>query len=282
MLAFADIETDGLNPTKIHVLVVNYNGNTYKIKSKEDYHKMYWKTAPSGWVFHNGLGFDVRVLNRLWDAKIDYKKVIDTLVVSKLVNYSKYNTHSLEELGTALGCKKSEYNGDWSVLTPEMEDYCVQDVEVLETVFNHYKKYIYDTSWKRSLRLEHDTAWLCQGMTETGFKFDIPKAEKLLEEITNDMDELESSFRSEIGSVLKENKRLKVRYKKDGSLYDNILTAIAEADKVEMTEDEYIIYRLEPFNPGSPKQRIDVLWQHGWEPTEMTKGHKDFLRKERE
>lgn len=282
MLAFADIETDGLKPTKIHLLVVKYNGVVYKIKSKEEYHRMYWKTAPSGWVFHNGLGFDVRVLNRLWDAKIHYTKVIDTLACSKLFNYSKYNTHSLEELGTALGCPKSEYNGDWSVLTKEMEDYCVQDVEVLETIFNHYKPKIYDPAWKKSLRLEHDTAWLCADMSDTGFKFNTKKAEELLEEITKDMDTLEASFRSEIGSVLKENKRLKVRYKKDGSLYDNVLKAITEADKVEMEEDEYIIYKLEPFNPGSPKQRIDVLWQHGWEPTEMTKGHRDYLRKGRQ
>jgi len=281
MIYLADIETDGLSPTKIHVMVIKVGTTVHRIHSKEEFHKL---PKPSVWVFHNGLGFDVPVLNRLWDAKIDYTKVIDTMVVSKLINYSKYNTHSLKELGEELDVHKDNFKGDWSVWSQEMEDYCVQDVEVLEAIFNHYRKDIFDSSWKKSLRLEHDTAWLCNQMAETGFKFDIPKAESLLEEITKDMDTLEASFRSEIGLVLKENKRLKVRYKKDGSLYDNILVAISEADRVELDSDtnEYVIYKYESFNPGSPKQRIDVLWEYGWKPYEMTKGHKDFLRKERE
>ena len=281
MLYFADLEADSLTPTKIHVLVIKAEGRIIKVKSKEEFHKL---PKPTGWVFHNGLGYDVPVLNRLWDAKIDPTKVIDTMVVSKLINYNKYNTHSLEEIGKAIGVYKSSFEGDWSVWSQEMEDYCVQDVEVCEAIFNAYKKDIYDPAWKKALRLEHDTAWLCHKMTENGFRFDIPKAEKLLDEVTKDMDTLEASFRAEIGRVLKENKRLKVRHKKDGSLYENILTAIAEADKVELDADtnEYVIFKYEDFNPGSPKQRIDVLWEYGWKPHEMTKGHKDFLRKERE
>jgi DNA polymerase-1 len=32
------------------------------------------------------------------------------------------------------------------------------------------------------------------------------------------------------------------------------------------------------FNPGSAKQRIERLWEAGWQPTERTDGHKDFLK----
>jgi DNA polymerase-1 len=278
MMFFADIEADGLKPTKIHLMVVKNEGNTYYLYSAKDFDEFVRNKNPKFWIFHNGLEFDVPVLNRLWDAKIDYKSVVDTFVVSRTVNYPGFNTHSLDELGKALGVPKSNFSGDWSVYSDEMRDYCKQDVEVTEAVFNHYKKYIFDPSWKDALRLEHDTAWLCREMSDNGFAFDKQGAEKLLSEINDDMELLESSFRSAVGKVLKEQKRLKHRLKKDGSLYDNILVAIAEADRVELVDGEYIIYNYEAFNPGSPQQRIDVLWEYGWKPYEMTKGYKKWLR----
>ncbi len=282
MICFADIETDSLDPTKIHLMVVKSYKGTNVLYNKEDFHSYNRHLKPGVWVFHNGLNFDVPVLNKLWDAGIDYKKVIDTMVVSKTVNYSGFNTHSLKEIGENLGVHKGEFSGDWSVYSDEMKDYCIQDVEVLEAIFNHYKHMIYDKQWKDALRLEHDTAWLCREMSDNGFYFDKPAAESLLKGITDDMESLEPSFRSGIGQVLKETKRLKQRFKKDGSLYDNVLVAIAEADRVELVDGEYIIYNYEPFNPGSSKQRIDVLYEHGWQPYEKTKGHLKFLRENRE
>ncbi len=278
MICFADIEADGLDPTKIHVMVIKCDRGTRCIFDKKDFHRTVKEWGITSWVFHNGLNYDVPVLNKLWDAGIDYKKVVDTMVVSKTVAYSKFNTHSLKEIGEKLGVFKGEFKGDWSVYSDEMRDYCIQDVEVVEAIFNHYKPMIYDKQWKDALRLEHDTAWLCKEMTDNGFYFDKENAEKLLKDITDDMETLEASFRSGIGKVLKETKRLKERYKKDGSLYDNVLVAIAEADQVELVNGEYIIYNYEPFNPGSPKQRIDVLWDHGWRPFEKTKGHIKYLR----
>jgi DNA polymerase-1 len=278
MTFFADIETDGLKPTKIHVMVVKNNSNIYYLYNEKDYKDFIKEKNPKLWVFHNGLEYDVPVLNRLWNADINYKNVIDTFVVSRTINYPGFNTHSLDELGKSLGVYKSSFSGDWSVFTPEMVDYCKQDVEVTEAVFNNYKKNIYDPAWKDALRLEHDTAWLCREMSDNGFAFSKKDATELLSEITDDMELLEASFRSAVGKVLKEQKRLKHRIKKDGSLYDNILVAIAEADRVELVDGEYIIYNYEPFNPGSPQQRIDVLWEHGWQPYEMTKGYKKWLR----
>ena len=144
-LAIADCEADGLEPTKIHFIRVKTNDG-FKFTFFDMSTFIIWAEAykPQKWVFHNGLGYDCWVINRLVKPSlIDPLSVIDTMVVSKLVNYTKFSTHSLKELGEFLGVHKGEYNGPWDTCTPEMITYGEQDVEVLEAIFNHYWKYRY-------------------------------------------------------------------------------------------------------------------------------------------
>ena len=45
--------------------------------------------------------------------------------------------------------------------------------------------------------------------------------------------------------------------------------------------DELICFDYQAFNPGSPVDRIDVLWDAGWKPVIKTKGHKKFEKDSR-
>ena len=49
----------------------------------------------ASWVFHNGIGFDVPVLNRLWGVAFGKGSVVDTLVLSRLSDPSRSGGHSL-------------------------------------------------------------------------------------------------------------------------------------------------------------------------------------------
>jgi hypothetical protein len=276
-LAFADIETDGLAPTKIHFIrVVTSDGfkctffdmNVFKI----------WVEVyqPDRWVFHNGLGFDVWHINRLVAPLINPRKVIDTFVVSKLVGYSKFITHSLKELGEHVGYKKLDYNGPWDVCTPEMIQYGEQDVEVLMEIFEYYKDYIYSPDWKDAMRLEHDMAIVSWDMSQNGFSFDKPTAEKMLEEITTEMAVIEKSFQDEFIPKLEEVNRLKYRVKKDGTLFSNVEEAMTKYPLTKVEGDELICFDYNKFNPASAIDRIDMLWDAGWKPVVKTKGHKQF------
>jgi hypothetical protein len=101
----------------------------------------------------------------------------------------------------------------------------------------------------------------------------------LLSDVKQEMKELEDSFETSFPPKLVESKRLKLRYTTDGRLYKNIADAVAAYPKVEFTDDEVIVYEYKHFNPGSPKDRIETLWDAGWKPIEKTKGH---IAKERE
>lgn len=279
-LVLCDVEANGLDPTLIHFIRVKIPSTGF-VKTFFDMYDftMFAKEQPTKWVFHNGLGYDVWVINKLvYPDLIDPKDIVDTMVVSKLVNYTKFITHSLKELGEYLGVYKGDYTGGWDVCTPEMITYGEQDVEVLEAVFNHYSKYVYDKGWAKAMRVEHDMAIICHDMQKNGFSFNIPVAEVFLDQVSAEMKLLEDSFQTTFPPQLVEVNRIKNRVTKGGEPYATVTKALESYPMTRVEGEELVCFDYKAFNPGSSIDRIDVLWDSGWKPTEMTKGHKKFLR----
>lgn len=280
-----DIETDGLDATKIWVICAK-DVSTGEKKTFLNVHDNptdfvdYCKTV-GRFVFHNGLGFDVPVINRLLGYTIDPKKVIDTLIVSRMVDYEIKDGHSLDAWGKRLGLYKGNHT-DWSCLSQEMVDYCVNDVEVTVKLYNKFKSVIFDKEWAQSLRCEHDIQTLCEDMHQSGFKFNKDKAEQYLEEILQRMATLEAGFQKDFPPKLEEVNRLKYRVKADGDLHASVIKALDKYENTKVDGEELVCYGYVSFDPGSPKQRIDRLWEAGWKPTEKTKGHLLYEREQRD
>jgi len=280
-----DIETDSLAATHIWVVVAK-DVNTkvvdvFKHLDSDPDEVTRFKDYCSGYdkfVFHNGIGFDVPVLNRILGHTIKPQDVVDTLVVSRMLDYNIQGGHSLDAWGKRLGLYKGNFKDFEGGLTQEMIDYCVNDVEVTVKLFNKFKSVIFDKSWARSLRLEHDIQITCEDMKTNGFKFDEDKAEEFLGEILTRMDQLELQFQHDFPPVLTEVNRIKYRLKADGSLYKNVTDALEKYEKTKKDGEELLCYSYVPFKPSSTKHRIERLWQAGWSPVDKTKGHIAFER----
>lgn len=282
----SDCEANGLDPDVIHCVCIKVwpTGERHTFLDMDKFASFVDNNPPDRWAFHNGLGYDVRVINKLVrNNLIDPYKVIDTMVVSKLVNYKKYNTHSLKELGEALKVYKGDYSGGWEVRTPEMVEYCVQDVEVLEAIFNSQKKFLFDPSWAKAMRVEHDMAIICDTMSKDGFPFDTRRAKVLMSSIEKEIKELEDNLKTAFPPELKEVKRLKYRLLKDSDEPVAVVKkAMEEHPHYYVDADGMLVcHDFIEFNPGSPVDRIDALWKAGWKPVDKTDGHKDFLKSKR-
>lgn len=278
MWVTADIETDSLNPTKLWLIgCLEHDTGEYRVFLRPDLNPkpfLEYAKKVSGWVFHNGLWFDVPAVNKLLGREvIDYTNTIDTLVVSRLLNTSRVGGHSLERYGEEFDFPKIKFN-DYSKLSDEMIEYAEQDVRLGHKVFEHYKDYIYSPRWREALRTEHDTAWYCRMMNENGFAFDKEKCDELLDKIDKELYiidiEIQKAFppRSklirEITPSLTKNGSF---HKKDFKWYDGhdytIFTPGAPFSLIEYTE----------FNPASPAQIVERLNEAGWKPFEKTKSH---------
>lgn len=284
-----DIETESLSPKYIWCICAEDVGtgeretfvNLTTIPEEKERFIEYCRTV-NNFVFHNGLGFDVPVINRLLGNVIPEQDVIDTLIVSRLVDYTLDGKgHSLKEWGKRLGDFKLGFN-DFSKLSQEMIDYCIQDVVVTIKIYQHFKNIIHDPDWQESLRCEHDIQMLCEQMTVNGFYFNKAKAEELLHEVQERMQSIEQSLQEDFPPKLTEVNRIKYRRKADGSLFASVTNAqqkyFATALDKSVEPNELVCYEYIPFNPASPKQRIERLWEAGWEPFEKTKGHIEYER----
>lgn len=274
----ADIETDSLDPTVIWCVVCKEEGaNTHKvwdIITGYDSFMEYAKTVDR-WVFHNGISFDVPVINRLIGDCIPYDKVVDTFVVSRLVNYSNFNGHGLDEIGIYLGQPKTVFS-DYSKYTREMQSYCKDDVDLGMKIYKHYQRFIDDPAWAKSMETEHQCAMLCAEMHHNGFKFDIELANRILPQVQDKLNVLEERMQEAWPPELVEVNRVQYRFKQDGSLFKTVEDSMKNYPKTSIDEDELVCYDWRSFNPGSSKDRVEKLWQAGWEPTEKSKGHYKF------
>ena len=81
------------------------------------------------------------------------------------------------------------------------------------------------------------------------------------------MANLEARFQVDFPPKLEVVNELKDRRKKDGTSVASVLKARGSYPKTEV-KDEKLCYDWVRFKPGSPKDRIERLWEAGWEPTD--------------
>lgn len=192
-----DIEADGLDPTVVWVVVCKSlsAGKTYvfndphseserkKLQELIDEHEHI--------VAHYGIEYDFRVLSNLLKIEVPFDKIIDTVVVSKLLKPDREGGHSLEAWGKRLGVLKTEFN-DFSKWSQELSDYCVQDVNVLEAVFKHLFKIIDRNPgvFDEAIRTEQHSQYVAGLMHRNGFRFDIEGAQKIYQEVSDQLEPL--------------------------------------------------------------------------------------------
>ena len=193
---YMDIETDGLDPSVIWVACCRHNGVTEVICNEEDFKAYVSSKGDASFVFHNGVGFDVRVVDTLWHTTLRRSRIIDTLVLSRLADPSRSGGHSLRNWGNILGFPKGDHS-DWSKLSEEMITYCMQDVEVTQAVHERLLKDLEGFS-QESQDLEHQVAWCTVEQERNGWLVDQRKCYDLLgifkERMNVIQDELQETF----------------------------------------------------------------------------------------
>ena len=259
---FLDIETNGLDPDTIWVAVTMQDGEVLEHYDRDSLAKTLQGDFPV--VGHNLIGFDLPVLEKLWDITVDKQRVKDTLVLSRLANPQREGGHKLANFGG-----KGDHD-DWSCLSPEMVEYCVQDVRVTLEAYNKLKLELRNFS-QDSIDLEHEVQWIIHEQVNNGWLLDMRHSVDLLATLK----ERKLAVEDEVHEVFKPKwvdvRQVVPKSKKDGSL-----------SKVGLTDDEYqrvmdtgdrspfMRKMLKPFNLGSRQQIGEYLIDFGWKPCKLT------------
>lgn len=273
-LAF-DLETDGLldDLSVVHCLVAidMDTGEQYKYEPHQIKEGLALLQSADELWGHNIISYDFQAIKKLYPRWTYKGKAYDTLILSRLLftdildrdfrsrpanmPANLYGRHSLESWGHRMGKHKSEFGkslaGDWSTYSPEMLDYCVQDVVVSVELANMFIPRM--AKYQQSIDTEHKIAELMSWQEREGFPFNERAAQELESVLRTELDELSNKMRDTFIFV-------------DGGEF-----IPKRANKTRHYHENAAMCKLREFNPTS---RQHIAWAfktfRGWEPTEFT------------
>ena len=255
-ILYFDIETDGLDPTLIHQLtIIDGTGEHYSYNHEVGNLRKGLTHLERGrtLIGHNVISYDLPALWKLYpEFNIRPEVVQDTLVLARLAwphianrDYAAKDfprelcgRHSLKAWGQRLGFPKYDYGEDmedpWAKWSPEMEKYCLRDVQVVVRLFKEIEKQEIPA---KANYMEHHIHALMEDATRRGWYFDRPKADKLYVRLVAEKDQLEAH-----------------------------LQELFPPKEVQLKTKVKVV----PFNPGSRVQIAERFQEQGWTPKEFT------------
>ena len=207
------------------VIIRNIYTNEVVVAEKEQITKEWLKEQLSDCEYivgHNAIKFDFLVLKLfgVLDYNVGYLneadtffgkeiKIIDSLILSRLLNPDRKNGHSLNAWGERTGANKMDFRGElikvgalakdspkgaeFKQYHPLMLSYCILDTEVNKNTFFALVQEKGDyVGWNQALKLENKLADLAIRRESLGFWFDKDLAIKCVEDLTQKMEELQN------------------------------------------------------------------------------------------
>ena len=200
-MIYLDLEADGLEPTQVWCVVTRENGANLVHTTPETLLEALRGSVSV--VGHNLIGYDIPVLERLWNVQIAPERIVDTLVLSRLSDPSKLGGHSLRQWGLTLGFPKGDYS-DWSKLSPEMIEYCKRDVEVTEAVHMSLVREMSDCFSPESIELEHKVQFSVQQQQRNGWTLDQVLSRELCATFMERKNEIEETLQRQFKPIVHE------------------------------------------------------------------------------
>ena len=267
-----DIETDDLKATKLWCIVAQDldSNEIFRFAPHQIESGLELLKSADALIGHNIIGFDIPVIKQLTGVDLSNKKLIDTLVLSRLFNPTREGGHSLEMWGYKLNYNKIEFE-DYSRYSKEMMQYCVRDVQLNTQVYHRLIQQESKGFSKESARLEQGCSLILKEQEQNGFQFDQPKAEKLLSNFYKRMSEVEEEVHKVFKPRWIDIKLVTPKFKKDGDLSKSGLR-VKEYEQIIETKkyEPFMRQELQDFNLGSRKQIGEYLKDFGWKPNKFT------------
>lgn len=229
---------------------------------------------------HNGIGYDFPALAQVLDFKVPVEKQRDSLIASRLIKPGLrdsdcvlvergrlpgklHGSHSIEAWGHRLGTRKGDFEGPWTIWTPQMHQYMIEDVGVLRALWDHLK---IDSYSQAALDLEHRIAVLVRLIEREGWPFDEAAAAKLHVQLLGKQETIARELIAEFGYWYEP---IKKAVDKDG-VVKSFTPKRNDAKRGYVAGQPLTQIEKVTFNPSSRKHITRKLKQLGWKPTEFT------------
>jgi len=275
-----DIETDGIDATTVWCIVAQdvETKKIYKWRPDDIKSGLQFLLNADALIGHNIIGYDLAMLTKLYDIDFYNMKLYDTWIMSQVLCYKRKHKHGLGGWGEHLGYSKLEFS-NFSEFSEEMLTYCVRDVELNTRVYEILMKEFADQSATKplisnGLRAEHDAAIFEAKVRLSGWLFDVDAANKLHNEMCNELDAIESRIHPQLPEMTiwvdKQPKTAKYTKKGDFTavtrrLLTEFLGYEPEVDDWDPQQEFQRSYQTQ-VTLGNMEEVKEYLYTIGWKP----------------
>jgi DNA polymerase-1 len=277
-----NIEANGLKPDQIWCATcIDVDTGEEHVFRRPDLHPQdflsYWDDVGLC-VGHNVIPYDLPALARLVPgcARTDRSGVVDTLVVSRLLDYSRSGGHSLAAWSETVGVEKS-IQPPWDAFSEALVEHSLQNCRITLALYKTFLPYLTSPRWQRPIETEMKVQQYLVEMHENGFYLDVDSVENLRYNILEELVELDRKISEDFPPRVRMLREVTPRTTKFGTLNRNDFRW-AGPDLSVFNGGPFSLIAYEDFNPGSPAQIVERLNEAGWQPTEKTKGHIQAIR----
>lgn len=268
-----DLETNGLydDVNEIFCIVIHdVNRNqTLSYGPESIDHALNLIRSADCLIGHNIVFYDIPVLRKLIPDFDFNGHVIDTLICTRLLwpkekLYDLDENHylnvpgglrgsaSLKAWGYRLSDNKIDFK-DFSEFSQEMLDYCIQDVNVTNKLFQIFQK---QTIAESTLYLEHTFAQAIERQIRSGFPFDVDQCLDLVDGLELRREQIETKLKELFPPI--EHKEI-------------FIPKVNNAKRGYIKGEPFEKIHIEEFNPGSRQQIVDRLKKkYNWIPRSTT------------
>lgn len=290
-IVFGDLEANGLlsTVTRTHcgVFKDKNTGEIRKFRPHQMKEMLSYLDTVDVLIMHNGIGYDLPLLKKLYDYDFKGKKV-DTLIMSRLLNPKRlapFNSpdkgigpHSIAAWGYRVGRGKPEHN-DWENFSEEMLHRCTEDVEILQLVYEALLEEAKGRGWKDAFLLSFDLFTWLQKQEEYGWLVDRPHMDFCIKQLERWIGWIDKVLTPALPLILDveetkekgEYKYIKKPFLKSGAYSEHVKSWAADCN---LSLDNNLVVgcfsriSFRPVNLNSNEETKDYLIAQGWEPLE--------------
>tara|TARA_R110000772_G_scaffold64122_2_gene143392 strand:- start:3362 stop:5302 length:1941 start_codon:yes stop_codon:yes gene_type:complete len=161
-------------------------------------------------IMHNGIGYDLPLLDKLYGYKFK-GKVVDTVLMSRLLNPdrlkpfnmppSRSGPHSLEAWGYRVGRGKPDHT-DWSQYSEDMLHRCTEDVEITHLTYLQLLKDGKGKDWRDAYLLTFKLFEILHKQEDYGWLVDKEYMEKCIGTLTHWIDRIDKVVSPRLPKIL--------------------------------------------------------------------------------